>query len=53
MPAVQPPPVVFVHGLWIHATAWAPWQKLFAEHGYETHAPGWRGDADTVTSTPG
>jgi hypothetical protein len=24
-------PVVFIHGLWLHATSWAPWQELFAE----------------------
>ena len=31
----------FIHGLWLHATSWAPWQELFAEAGYETAAPGW------------
>jgi len=41
-------PVVFIHGLWLHATAWAPWQELFAAAGYESVAPGWPGDADTV-----
>jgi pimeloyl-ACP methyl ester carboxylesterase len=28
-------PVVFIHGLWLHATSWQPWQELFAEAGYE------------------
>jgi pimeloyl-ACP methyl ester carboxylesterase len=41
-------PVVFIHGLWLHATSWAPWQEQFASAGYETFAPGWPGDADTV-----
>jgi len=41
-------PVVFIHGLWLHASSWAPWQELFAEAGYESSAPGWPGDADTV-----
>jgi pimeloyl-ACP methyl ester carboxylesterase len=41
-------PVVFVHGLWLHASSWAPWQERFAEAGYESFAPGWPGDADTV-----
>jgi pimeloyl-ACP methyl ester carboxylesterase len=41
-------PVVFIHGLWLHASSWAPWQGLFAAAGYETFAPGWPGDADTV-----
>ena len=31
-------PVVFIHGLWLHATSWAPWQELFAESGYEAVA---------------
>ena len=44
-------PVVFIHGLWLHATSWAPWQELFAESGYEPVAPGWPGDADTVEAT--
>jgi alpha-beta hydrolase superfamily lysophospholipase len=44
-------PVVFIHGLWLHATSWAPWQELFAESGYEAVAPGWPGDADTVHAT--
>src|SRR6516165_6348645 len=44
-------PVVFIHGLWLHATSWEPWQELFAEAGYEPVAPGWPGDADTVEAT--
>jgi pimeloyl-ACP methyl ester carboxylesterase len=43
--------VVFVHGLWVHASAWDNWRRLFADSGYETHAPGWPGDADTVVET--
>jgi len=41
-------PVVFIHGLWLHATSWAPWVELFREAGYEPVAPGWPGDPDTV-----
>ena len=33
-------PVVFIHGLWLHATAWEPWQDLFTEAGYTSSAPG-------------
>ena len=44
-------PVVFIHGLWIHSSAWAPWLELFAERGYAPTAPGWPGDADTVAET--
>ena len=36
-------PVVFIHGLWLHATSRAPWQELFAGAGYEPSAPGWPG----------
>ena len=44
-------PVVFIHGLWIHSSAWAPWLDLFRESGYDPSAPGWPGDADTVAET--
>jgi pimeloyl-ACP methyl ester carboxylesterase len=44
-------PVVFIHGLWLHAASWAPWQERFREAGYEASAPGWPGDADTVEAT--
>ncbi|HEX5143536.1 MAG TPA: alpha/beta fold hydrolase [Mycobacterium sp.] len=44
-------PVIFIHGLWIHASAWQPWLDLFAEHGYAVSAPGWPGDAETVEQT--
>ena len=43
--------VVFIHGLWIHSSSWAPWQQLFEQEGYTTSAPGWPGDADTVAAT--
>jgi pimeloyl-ACP methyl ester carboxylesterase len=45
------PPVVFIHGLWIHATAWKPWLDLFADEGYSVSAPGWPGDGETVEAT--
>jgi pimeloyl-ACP methyl ester carboxylesterase len=41
-------PVVFIHGLWLHAASWEPWAVLFGEEGYEPIAPGWPGDPDTV-----
>jgi non-heme chloroperoxidase len=44
-------PVVFVHGLWLHATSWDPWVDLFREAGYAPTAPGWPGDSDTVEET--
>jgi pimeloyl-ACP methyl ester carboxylesterase len=45
------PPVVLIHGLWIHSAAWKPWIERFAEHGYEATAPGWPGDLDSVEAT--
>ncbi|GIF23532.1 pimeloyl-ACP methyl ester carboxylesterase [Actinoplanes tereljensis] len=44
-------PVIFIHGLWLHASSWLPWIDLFAERGYEPSAPGWPGDAGTVEET--
>jgi pimeloyl-ACP methyl ester carboxylesterase len=41
-------PVVFIHGLWLHATSWAPWVELFSKAGYDPVAPGWPGDPGTV-----
>ena len=41
-------PVVFIHGLWLHATSWGPWLELFREAGYEPVAPGYPGEPDTV-----
>lgn len=47
----DPIPVVFVHGLWMHASSWQPWRERFAERGYVPIAPGWPGDGDTVAAT--
>ena len=41
-------PVLFVHGLWLHATSWQPWLSHFADAGYDAAAPGWPGIPDTV-----
>ena len=40
--------IVFIHGLWIHASSWQPWMDFFNQHGYETLNPGWPGDSPTV-----
>ena len=44
-------PVVFVHGLWLHADSWQPWVAVFNESGYAARALGWPGDGDTVADT--
>ena len=42
------PPVLFIHGLWLHARSWDSWIEHFAAAGYDASAPGWPGDPDTV-----
>ena len=44
-------PVVFVHGLWLHADSWGAWVDAFDESGYSARAVGWPGDAPTVAET--
>ena len=41
-------PVLFIHGLWLHARSWDPWVDLFTSEGYAATAPGWPGDPDSV-----
>ena len=43
-------PVVFIHGLWLHASSWAPWVELFEASGYTATAPEWPGVANTVAA---
>ena len=44
-------PVLFIHGLWLHARSWEDWIELFSGAGYDASAPGWPGDADTVAAS--
>ncbi|TFV87169.1 alpha/beta hydrolase [Blastococcus sp. CT_GayMR16] len=46
--SASPTPVVFVHGLWLHATSWNPWLELFRDAGYDPIAPGWPNEPATV-----
>ena len=41
-------PVVFIHGMWLHATSWQSWAELFATAGYQPSAPGWPHEPPTV-----
>lgn len=41
-------PVVFIHGLFLHATSWEPWVELFEGAGYQPIAPGWPREPATV-----
>jgi pimeloyl-ACP methyl ester carboxylesterase len=40
--------VVFIHGLWLHATSWQPWIEKFEASGYRAIAPGWPHELPTV-----
>jgi len=42
--------VVFIHGLWLHATSWQLWIERFREEGYAPVAPGWPGDPAKVNT---
>jgi pimeloyl-ACP methyl ester carboxylesterase len=44
-------PIVFIHGLWMHAGSWQPWMDFFTQHGYETISPAWPGDSSTVAES--
>ncbi len=41
-------PVIFIHGLWLHASSWTPWVERFRDAGYEPIAPGWPHEPATV-----
>lgn len=43
--------VVFIHGLWVSATAWEPWIEHFAAQGHHAIAPAWPGEYATVEET--
>jgi pimeloyl-ACP methyl ester carboxylesterase len=44
----MPTPVIFIHGLWLHATSWSDWINLFSDNGYAPTAPGWPNEPSTV-----
>ena len=41
-------PVLFVHGLWMHAESWDPWITHFRKAGYRATAANWPGDPETI-----
>ncbi len=51
MPANGKPPVVFVHGLWLHAESWNRWVAFFKSQGYDARAASWPGDGPTTDAT--
>jgi pimeloyl-ACP methyl ester carboxylesterase len=44
-------PVVFIHGLWLHAESWKNWVDYFQAKGYEASAAKWPGDGETTQAT--
>jgi pimeloyl-ACP methyl ester carboxylesterase len=40
--------VIFIHGLWLHASSWGPWADHFKQAEYDTISPGWPGEPDAV-----
>lgn len=44
-------PIVFVHGLWLHAESWNKWIQIFRQNGYEAVAASWPGDSETTEKT--
>jgi alpha-beta hydrolase superfamily lysophospholipase len=44
-------PVIFIHGLWLHASSWQPWLEKFRLAGYDPSAPDWPGDSETVEAS--
>jgi len=44
-------PIVFVHGLWLHAESWNNWIEFFREKGYDAVAANWPGDSVTTEAT--
>jgi len=47
----QAHPVIFIHGLWLHASSWEHWLGLFRAGGYDPIAPLWPGESDNVPET--
>jgi len=45
------PPVMFVHGLWLHAESWNNWVEFFKANGYAASAASWPGDGATTEAT--
>jgi non-heme chloroperoxidase len=41
-------PVVFIHGLWLLASSWNEWARVFEEAGYAAVTPVWPDDPATV-----
>jgi pimeloyl-ACP methyl ester carboxylesterase len=45
------PPIVFIHGLWLHGESWHKWLDFFHQNGYNAIAASWPGDGATTEAT--
>jgi non-heme chloroperoxidase len=45
------PPVLFVHGMWLHASSWQNWIDLFAAEGFDASAPAWPAEHPTAAES--
>lgn len=45
---MNPTPVVFIHGVWLHASSWESWTGRFSSFGFAVCAPGWPGEPASV-----
>lgn len=43
--------IMFVHGLWLAAQSWRPWQEHFEQYGWTTLAPGYPGEGHSIGET--
>ncbi|MDY0749008.1 alpha/beta hydrolase [Paucibacter sp. R3-3] len=43
-------PVIFIHGMWLHASSWEPWMRRFKKAGYVPMAPGWPGEPEDINN---
>src|SRR5258708_38859502 len=50
-PEMNKTPIVFVHGLWLHAESWNNWVAFFRAKGYTAIAATWPGDSETTEAT--
>jgi non-heme chloroperoxidase len=50
-PEMSKTPIVFVHGLWLHAESWNNWVAFFRAKGYIAVAATWPGDSETTEAT--
>ncbi len=44
-------PIIFVHGLWLHAESWNQWISFFQNSGYDARSAAWPGDGDSTETT--